>query len=341
MTLDEIIEYLLSSIPEEYDASVGSFFYDLLYPVAEQVYLLQKKISNLSVNTFALTAMGEYLDRKVAEQGIIRKAATYAKGKVRIEGNRGEVVPKGAKIAADNVMFAVDEAATIPESGHVEVSAVCIKAGTAGNVKVGEINRFPVTLPGLVSVTNVTDFTGGYNVESDADLLERYLEKVSHPTASGNIYHYIEWAKEVSGVGDVQVIPLWNGNGTVKVVIVDSDNQPAGEDLIEKVKEHIEEQRPIGADVTVASASALIINISVTVIDDGTDGIQSAIEKSIKSYFADEALKKSYVSYAKVGSHILSVAGVEDYSNLKINNGTNNIVISDGSVPVLGSVVFT
>ena len=44
MTLDEIIEYMLSSVPEEYDISVGSFFYDLLYPVAEQIYLLQKRI---------------------------------------------------------------------------------------------------------------------------------------------------------------------------------------------------------------------------------------------------------------------------------------------------------
>lgn len=59
MTLDEIIEYMLSSVPEEYDISVGSLFYDLLYPVAEQIYLLQKRISRLSENTFAVTAEGE------------------------------------------------------------------------------------------------------------------------------------------------------------------------------------------------------------------------------------------------------------------------------------------
>lgn len=58
MTLEEIIEYMLSSVPDEYDISVGSFFYDLLYPVAEQVYLLQNKIKTLSTNTFALTATG-------------------------------------------------------------------------------------------------------------------------------------------------------------------------------------------------------------------------------------------------------------------------------------------
>lgn len=341
MTLNEILEDILSSVPDDYDVSAGSFFYDLLYPVSEQILLLQQRIADLSINAFALTAVGEYLECKAAEQGLTRRAGTFAKGMVRIYGNRGEIVTKGAKVAADNILFAIDETATIPESGYVDVNATCIMVGSAGNVKPGVINRFPVTLPGLTAVENTEAFEGGYPPESDVNLLERYIEKVSHPTASGNIYHYIEWAKEVSGVGDVRVIPLWNGNGTVKVVIVDSDNQPAGEDLINKVKEHIEEERPIGADVTVVSATALKINISVKLITDGSDGIQSAVEESIKDYLADEALKKSYVSYAKVGSFILSVLGVEDYSDLKINGGTSNISINDGSVPVLGSVVFT
>ena len=64
-------------------------------------------------------------------------------------------------------------------------------------MKKGDINRFPITLPGITAVQNITDFTGGYDAESDADLLERYIEKVSRPNVSGNKYHYIEWAKEV------------------------------------------------------------------------------------------------------------------------------------------------
>lgn len=132
MTLEEIIEYMLSSVPDEYDISVGSFFYDLLYPVAEQVYLIQNKIKALSTNAFALTAAGEYLDRKTAEQGITRKAATYSSGIVRITGNRGEIVSKGSKIAADNILFSVDETMSIPESGYVELTATCTTAGSIG-----------------------------------------------------------------------------------------------------------------------------------------------------------------------------------------------------------------
>lgn len=338
MTVDEIMEYLLSEIPDGYDVSVGSFFYDILYPVAEKIYLIQKDIAALAENSFALTAKGEYLDRKVAEQGLKRREAEYAHGIVRITGSRGEIVSKGAKMAADNILFKTEESAVIPEIGYVDVSAVCMTAGSGGNVKTGVINRFPVTLPGLTEVTNIEAFTGGYDAESDSELLERYLEKVSRPNVSGNKYHYIGWAKEVVGVGGVNVIPLHAGEGTVKVIITDTENKPADDELISKVKEHIEENRPIGAEVTVVSASALSIDISVVLVSEVE--VKSDIENAVRQYFANTALKKSYVSYAKIGGIILSVDGVEDYSDLKINGGTENISISDGSVPVLGSVII-
>ena len=340
MTVDEILEYLLANVPDNYDISPGSFFYDILYPVAVQIHLLNNSIDNLSDKAFVQTSVGEYLDRKVIEQGITRKPAEYASGTVRITGARGEIVRVGAKLAADNILFAVDEQATIPECGYIDVTATCTIAGSIGNVKAGKINRFPVTLPGLTAVTNITDFSGGYDAEPDEELRERYFEKVSRPNVSGNKYNYIEWAKEVGGVGDVQVIPLWNGNGTVKVVIIDSDHQPANDELIEKVRAHIEENRPIGADVTVVSAEAIQIDISVTLNAVESETIKCDIENSIQTYLSDDALTKSYVSYAKIGSILLSVNGIEDYSNLQINNSTSNIDIADGAVPILGNVVI-
>ena len=339
MTVDEIIEYMLASVPNEYDTSVGSFFYDLLYPVAEQVYRLQSDISLLEKNAFALTAVGEYLDRKVAEQGITRKQATFAKGTVRITGDVSAVIPKGAKVAADDILFAVDKDTVISGSGYADVTATCVVRGSVGNVLVGQINHFPVALPKLTDVSNITAFTGGYDEEIDSELLQRYLEKVSRPNISGNKYHYIEWAKEITGVGDVQVIPLWNGVGTVKVIITDTNNQPANVELISEVQTHIDENKPIGANVTVASATPLKINISVELVT--SSNVQTDIEMAISDYLSDASLKKLYISYAKIGSLILSVSGVDDYTNLKVNGGTANISIPAGSIPVLGSVVIT
>jgi uncharacterized phage protein gp47/JayE len=85
----------------------------------------------------------------------------------------------------------------------------------------------------------------------------------------------------------------------------------------------------------------LKINISVKLTTDETANIQESSETAVKNYLSDEALKKSYISYAKIGSLILSVSGVEDYASLKVNNGTANIKIADGAVPVLGSVVIS
>lgn len=340
MTVDEIIEWMLSNVPPNYDISEGSFFYDLIYPVAVQIYLVQSKISNLTDEVFALTATGDYLDRKVAEQGLERRAAKYAKGTVTLTGRAGEVVRAGSKVAAENILFSVNETVSIPESGTIDVNATCTTGGSVGNVKAGEINRFPVTLPGIYTVINKEAFSGGYDAESDVELRDRYFEKVSRPNSSGNVNNYIEWAKEITGVGDVQVIPIWNGPGTVKVVITDSNIQPADEELINEVAAHIEENRPIGADVTVASAESLTINISVTIKKNGVDDIQNAVETAIKNYLSTYALDKEYISYARIGSIILSISGVEDYTDLTVNSGTDNIEITDGSVPVLGSVII-
>ena len=341
MTVEEIHEYLLAYVPDKYDTDTGSFFSDLLKPVAAQIYLLQNEIDALEDNCFALTASGGYLDRKAAEQGLTRRSGTFAKGIVRITGVKGEVVRAGAKVAAENVLYSVDETVTIPGTGFIEVNATCTTAGSIGNVKAGKINRFPVMLRNLTSVENITDFTGGYDEESDAELLERYLESVSRPNTSGNKNHYISWAKEVEGVGNVQVIPLWNGPGTVKVVITNYDNAPADEELIAEVAGHIEDNRPIGSSVTVATVDTLLINISVSLTTDDSSTAAADIELNINKYLSDIALEKSYVSYAKIGGLILDSAGVEDYSQLRLNGGTSNVDIPTGYVPVLDKVVVS
>ena len=136
------------------------------------------------------------------------------------------------------------------------------------------------------------------------------------------------WAKEVSGVGDAKCLPLWNGNGTVKVVIINADKGAASSELISAVKQHIEENRPIGAAVTVESAVPLAINVSVSLtLANGVD-IQTAKEKiseSITKYIKKNAFANAYISYAQIGGCILDCAEVLDYSGLRINGGIDNI----------------
>ena len=97
MTREEILSRLLSNISSEFDKSVGSFFYDTQKPLAIELEGIYDKLTEILLNGFAATAKGEYLDKKVAEQGLTRKAATYSTGTVTVTGNVGAVISSGDK----------------------------------------------------------------------------------------------------------------------------------------------------------------------------------------------------------------------------------------------------
>ena len=59
---------------------------------------------------------------------------------------------------------------------------ICDVAGSQGNVKAGYINRFPVTLPGLKSVSTYTD---------------EYAYPERLPIAISNAINYVRWCKAV------------------------------------------------------------------------------------------------------------------------------------------------
>ena len=337
MTQEEILSQLLSEISDEFDKSVGSFFYDIDKPISDKIAKIYTELENILKNGFAITASGKYLDNKVAEQGLVRKDATSATVTVTIKGTPGSTVSIGDKVASDALIFSVTESRTLDSTGTTKVTAQCDTFGKVGNVPTGAVNRFPVTLPGLVSVINEESASGGFDAETDEELRERYFEKVSLPATSGSKYHYVMWAKEV----DAKCLPLWNGNGTVKVIIINSDKGVADSDLIERVAEHIEESRPIGAEVTVESAAPLVININAKVVLADSGGIEKAkeqITESINSYLKKNTFHNTYISYAQIGGCILSCTAVADYSDLTVNNGTDNIEIGETQVPVLGVV---
>ena len=341
MTQEEILSRLLSEISNEYDKTVGSFFYDVEKPVSTELEAVYDQVESILKNGFAKTAEGQYLDNKVLEQGLTRKPATASTVVVKVTGSPNSSVSVGDKVASDELIFTIIENATIDAGGFVYVTASCDTPGRIGNIPVGAINRFPVTLPGLVTVTNEEAATGGYDEETDDELRERYFEKVSLPATSGSKHHYVGWAKEVEGVGDAKCIPLWNGNGTVKVIIINSDKEAASAELIAAVASHIEENRPIGAAVTVESAEPLIINISVSlVLGNGiTEEMAiSRISEKVTDFLQKNAFSSTYISFAQIGGCILNCEGITDYTDLTINGGTENITVSETAVPVLGGV---
>ena len=361
-TYDVILTRLLAAVSDDIDKSEGSYIYDALAAAAVEMAQMKIDMQNFLARGFASTTFDEYLDYRVEEHGLTRKGAVKATGTVTFTGTSGTVIPSGTVVAtpADPMLtvaaieFVTTAAVTIPAGGSVSATIQASVAGEDGNVLAGTITVMGTYISGVSAVTNASATTGGTDIESDAALLARYLTKVQNPGTSGNKADYKNWALEVAGVGDAQVIPLWNGNGTVKVVLIDDDGAPVSSTIVDAVQAYIsptsgtgEGEAPIGATVTAAAATAVNINVTATIIRTGTKTlaeIKTAFETALINYLTSIAFSDdTTVRYVRIGSMLLDTTGVQDYtpSSLLVNTGTANITISAGQVAVKGTVTLS
>lgn len=345
MAVNEIQKEMLNVISDNFDKSEGGFTYDILKATAIQ---LEKRDEQ---NTVILNKMdvenltGDELTRFVFQRtGLSRKLATYAETPVKVTGNVGATIKIGDLVAAGEIFYEFIENATIGETGFAVMNVGCQQPGIIGNVPANQITSFPVTLPGITSVTNEQAVTSGYEEETDDSLRDRYYEKLQKPGKAGNEFHYLEWARSVTGVGKVKVFPRWNGALTVKVSILDENIGVAEQQLITTVADYIETQRPFGAIVTVATGVELPVNISakLTLEQNFTlEDVKESLNEKIAEYLKTLSYVAEYVSFAQIGKVILNVPGVIDYQNLTLNETTENIQLDAESVPVVGVTEWT
>jgi len=347
---ETIHQRMLEKAPPGVDISEGSFFWDTTRPGAiEKAQLVQLQLQNLLQIFFVQTSYGEHLDYLGQARGVTRLPATPATGNVKFVGQPGTLVKAETQVSTQSsetapaLIFETTEDGVIDSEGEVTVRAVCNEAGTVGNVPAGVIVLMAELVEGIASVTNPEPFTGGTDAEDDESLRKRVLDAWRLPATSGNVHHYKLWAREVPGVGDAKVFPLWDGPGTVKVVIIDGNKRAASPELLAVVTAHIEESRPIGAAVTVVSAAEKQINIAadVTLASGYTiNQVQQLYQEAVAGFFKEIALVENYVSYAQLGRILLETPGVGDYSGLLVNGAANNVLLNEDEVPVLGTVTL-
>lgn len=349
MTYENILDDMLSRVTSDVDKREGSIIYDALAPCAFQLaqnyFLLNNYIDLVNGDT----AVGEYLDRVVADYGLTRKPATRTIRQIETSGtvaigtrwglNIGNEVDVyndiGEMVKTKNLPYEITESL-----GNNVYSAICEYAGEAGNTYTGQLENIDNVSGITATLTGI--ITSGQDKESDGNLRARLYAYLQRPSTSGNAFNYREWALLVPGVGDAKVFPLWDGNGTVKVMVVDS-NMEIDESLEPLVATYIETVRPIGATVTVDSPVGNAIDVSAKIILDGSityDNVVSRFTTDVANYLKELVFETYSVSYAKVGSILLSTPGVADYSDLMVNGGTGNITIDDTEMPVLGAITL-
>ncbi len=356
---ESIRERVYERVPEGLDISVGSYEYDAIEPANTEFAVVYFMLRNIILLAFPQHSFGEWLTLAAASRGVYRKSATYASGNLLIKGAIGTAIPAGTKfsnvIPADSTLtvkyYTSQKYAVIGENGQAEVEVVSDEIGSTGNAQAEEITLNLSDIQNLISINNTAAFTNGIDEEDDESLLSRLLDKVRNPTSSGNKNDYKQWAKEISGVAEVEVIPLWNGPGTVQVIIVGEGGSPIP-DLVGKVKEHLdplehegegEGRAPIGAVVTVITTENYLLRIDINGLEfEAGYSLQNTRHNIIKSVKEEVAkvIIGGLVRIHYVEDSIKHVVGVKDFESVLINRSGGNIQTPIHLKPSVGEVYF-
>lgn len=349
MNIDTIHNTMLDNISDDYQKTEGFPTYDITRGFAFALLVLWKKAEEIEMKQNVDNLTGDELETFVAQRkGTIRKQATYAEGVLTIVEGNGTIHVGDLFESEGGIKYESLETKDVMNGSTVKIR--CTQAGSAGNVAANVITKMPITIQGIISVTNQKPIVGGENTETDNDLRERYYEELREPATSGNKYHYKEWAKEVTGVGEANVIDTWQGKGTVKIVIINADRQAASESLVNDVQEYIDPHKngdgageaPMGAVCTVVSATNIPININVTgIVTNGNvaeSEIRDALAKKVESYLKEIAFKQNYVSAAQIASFVIGLDYIKDYDTCTINGDNKKVTLSDEEVAVKGTI---
>lgn len=338
-------EYIKRQILENTSTDIstieGSFAHDIASGVAYNMSLLYEELGILYDMIFYKSLFGEYLDEKCAEYGLARTPGTKAEGVITATANYNTSVPQGTLFSCDGIVFISQTKIQLEAKSKVDIPVEAEVIGPAYNLSQVKVVRPVLPLPGISDYAS-DGFMGGSAAETDEHLRTRLLSYIK-AAGSGCINDYIKWAKEVDGVGTVIIIPTWNGAGTVKVIITDSEYNGASATLVQSVAEHIEQYRPIGAVVTVAAAETVNVSItaSLTLGENASlSDVQNKAEGIVTAYMKEVAQDGTEVRISRTCAALLDINEVLDCQNLEINGISTNLDIEPGAVPILAELIL-
>lgn len=352
ITETQIHEKMLKMAPQGIDTSEGHMYWDHTKPTARIAgELVEYTLPLTLMLMFPQFAFGQFLELHGEPIGVYRKAAVQATTLETFVGDEGTVISEGDIVLTlgdeheESVRYSIQKGGVIGSSGEITLPIKAVEAGLHGNVPPNTIVGIEKPIKGLKKLYNQQAVSDGAAIEDDESYRGRILERNRNKPLSGAKSDYVRWAKEVNGVGDVIVQPLWAGPKTVRVLITDRNRQIATQQLMDEVKAYIdpvdgmgEGKAPIGAHVTIGTITPVPVLIKVKLmLEKGYEikEVLKRLEDNINGYFSD----KSIIKYALVGATITQTKGISDYENLLLNDSTANIVLAEGERAVVSEVL--
>lgn len=309
--------------------------------VSAVAHTLHGHIAWAADQLFPDTAAAENLARWASIWAVSRKAASFATGAVTFTGTNGTTVPEGTELQRSDGARYLTTADGMIASGTLTLGVQAVDAGTGGNAAAGVTLGFLSPLAGVNASATVAagGLAGGEAVEGDDSLRARLLTRIQSPPHGGADFDYRAWALDVAGVTRAFVYPGQNGIGTVGVAIL-TDEGPAGpvapSGLVADTQAHINAVRPVTADVTVWTPTAVPLAFSIHIVPD-TTAVRAAVEASLRELLGRVAEPGKTILLSQIREAVSTAAGEVD-NTVSVPSG--NFAVTSTQLAVMGAITW-
>lgn len=352
MTYEVIIARMIKRVSDKYpdvDIREGSMVYNAMAAGAMELAIMYTELDNVLKESFVQTASRQFLLMGCDQVGIDVSIFNASNAFFKAEFNIPIELNSRWNLGLYNYLV-IDELER--ENGDDEnmyyYRLQCESPGSEPNVMFGDLTPIDF-VDGNLTTAKITEcIIDGEEEASDEEIREYYFNYVTSAATDGNVGQYKLWCEDFAGIGNYKIFPLWNGANTVKVSILSATNRVASDELIEEFQNYLDPGitgmgdgiAPIGAFVTVSTATELPLNITATVkLKEGYSDT-STIDETLEKYLAEVAYENSTVSYMKIGASIMDAECVDFISNLTINDGTSDIPLGDEQIAILGTATW-
>lgn len=346
---DVIMEEMMSSFGSDVRTDEGSLIYNACAKIAEKLEEIYGDMDELNDNMLPDTQDETHLIEYGRERGL---DYTYATAPI-VRGVFSQGIEIGERFSCNDYTYEV-----IEHLSDFDYKMICETEGTEANANFGS----------LEPLDYVDDYQGGEITEIivagvDDEDIEEFREKVIETfrveAFGGNKADYRRFINDIAGVGGCKPMRRAADSPWINIHVIGSDYNVPSSQLIEEVQTAVdpgensgegEGMAPICHHVKVYPCGSVTINVSTKITfatGYSVDTSRSAIENAVKEYL--QSLRAGWesteteplmVRISQIESKILTVDGVIDVNNTKINNSTNNLPVDYTKIPLYGEVVI-
>ncbi len=345
----ELFEEIKTNIPQITNFNSGGVMRGFIEILAKFIKAIYDLLNLVFQNAFVQTASGIWLDMKCAELDLYRFEAKKTKGYVVFERDEtaGNVnIPAGTILQSRTMSngkkyryFTTQNVVLAEGAANIMVEVEAELPGSEYNLPPNSIVELVNPIAGIDRVYNTYNWIveTGLDEETDESLRKRYYLKwqsISGATMSA----YESWARNVEGVNQVVVIPVGRGGGTVDVVITAVTGE-ASDELLQEVKNAIDERKPYGVDVCVYRPTWVEVSISLHLkLYNWADeaAVTQQVTEKVYSYFANIKIGQDFIL-----TDLINVIKTKDIKDVVIINPVSNIGVNAKEIAKLVNLSIT